>query len=81
MVMVEKRSETRRRVFKGGTISFGGAAVDCTVRNVSNSGATLDVASLAGIPPSFKLAIRADDFVARCRIVWSKENRIGVAFD
>lgn len=42
--LAERRSETRRRVFKGGVITFNGAGVDCTVRNISNRGAALDVA-------------------------------------
>lgn len=79
--MIEKRSEPRRRVFKGGLISFGGAGIDCTVRNLSQNGAALDVASIAGIPKSFKLAIEADHFLRPCRLVWNSDRRIGVAFD
>jgi hypothetical protein len=79
--MIERRSEPRRRVFKGGLISFGGAGIDCTVRNMSQSGAALDVASIVGIPRSFKLAIDADHFLRPCRLVWNSDHRIGVAFD
>ncbi len=79
--LVERRSETRRRVFKGGVITFGGAGFDCTVRNISNRGAALDVANAVMIPPRFSLAIKADDFIARCRIVWNNGRRVGIAFD
>ena len=79
--LAERRSETRRRVFKGGVITFNGAGVDCTVRNISNRGAALDVANAAMIPPRFSLAIRADDFIARCRMVWNNGQRVGIAFD
>lgn len=40
-----------------------------TVRNISGGGAALDVANAAVIPPTFRLAIKADDFLARCRVV------------
>ena len=36
---------TNRRVLKAGHISCGGAAIDCTVRNLSRTGAALEVAS------------------------------------
>ncbi|MES2750196.1 MAG: PilZ domain-containing protein [Pseudomonadota bacterium] len=79
--MAEKRAVSRRRVFKGGIITFGGAGVGCTVRNMSSRGAALDVGNATAIPPTFKLVIAADDFLARCRIIWNRDGRIGVAFD
>jgi hypothetical protein len=45
---------------KGGTIEFGGGAIDCTIRNMSNAGAALDVASPVGIPAQFTLVLPAD---------------------
>ena len=78
---VDRRSQARRRVFKGGVITFGGAGIDCTVRNISGGGAALDVANAAVIPRTFRLAIKADDFFARCRVVWSNGKRFGIAFD
>jgi hypothetical protein len=58
--MVEKRTTNRNRVFKAGTIEFGGSAIDCTIRNVSKYGAALDVASPVGIPEKFTLALPSD---------------------
>jgi hypothetical protein len=71
----------RRRVFKGAVITFGVTGVDCIVRNMSNGGAALDIANAAMVPPTFKLAITADDFNARCRVVWNNGQRVGIAFD
>jgi hypothetical protein len=68
-------------VLKGGTIAFDGSGVACTVRNLSSSGAAIDVASEVSLPPSFMLVIEADRFIRRCRPVWSNDKRIGVAFD
>jgi hypothetical protein len=78
---IEKRSARRYRVLKGATIAFGGNGIECTVRNLSSSGAALDVANSVGLPPSFMLVIEADQLIRRCRSVWRSARRIGVAFD
>jgi hypothetical protein len=51
------------------------------VRNISSSGARLDIAIPVGLPPTFTLVIQTDQFMRRCHPVWSNDNRIGVAFD
>jgi hypothetical protein len=79
--MIEKRATPRHRVFKRGTIAFGGGAIDCTVRNLSETGARIEVACQVGLPPSFMLVIETDRFIRRCRSVWSADQRIGVAFE
>jgi hypothetical protein len=79
--MDEKRITPRHRVLKTATIEFGGGAIDCTVRNMSNTGAALDVTSPVGIPERFTLILSADDRHIACRVVWRKERRIGVTFD
>jgi len=35
----EHRIAARHRVLKGGRIQFGGGSIDCTVRNISETGA------------------------------------------
>jgi hypothetical protein len=77
---MEQRAEGRRRVLRAGTIEFNGGAIDCRVRNLSSTGAMLDIASPVGIPSHFTLVIR-DGHLMPCRIIWRKPNRIGVAFD
>jgi hypothetical protein len=79
--MVEKRVAARNRVMKAGTIEFGGSVIDCTVRNLSNTGAALDVTSQDGVPEKFTLVLPGDGLHFPCRIVWRWERRIGVAFD
>ena len=48
----EPRNEARRRALKGARIVFKGhgATIDCTVRNLSDRGACLNVESYVGIP-------------------------------
>jgi hypothetical protein len=79
--MVEKRNVARHRILKAGTIEFSGGAIDCVVRNRSNTGAALDVSSPAGIPEDFSLVLPADGLRMSCHVVWRKEKRIGIAFD
>jgi PilZ domain len=78
---MEKRSADRYRVLKAGTIEFDGAATNCMVRNKSNLGAALHVASPVGIPDPFTLVLQPDGHHAPCHVVWRKEKRIGIAFD
>lgn len=79
--MVERRRFPRHRVFKGASIAFGrSAAISCTVRNLSEGGACLDVECPIGIPDDFALVMDADRSVRRSRIVWTSARRLGVAF-
>ena len=66
---------------KAGTIAFGGGAIDCTVRNISDTGAALDVVTPLFIPDRFTLVVQTDHLKRPCHIVWRKERRMGVAFD
>jgi len=49
---LKDRKAPRARVFRGGVISFHrlGATIECTVRNLSDTGACLMVTSPVGIP-------------------------------
>lgn len=80
--MSEKRTVPRHRVLKRGTLAFnGGGVLDCTVRNISETGARIDIANPVGVPKVFTLVIEADHFKRRCHAVWCSERQIGVAFD
>ena len=79
--MVESRHSPRHRVLKAGTIDLGGGAIDCMVRNLSGTGAALEVTGQAGIPEKFTLVIAGDGLHLPSRVVWRRGCRIGVAFD
>jgi hypothetical protein len=36
------RIAPRRRILKAGSIQFGGGSIDCTIRNLSETGAALE---------------------------------------
>ena len=79
--MEERRQEGRNKVLKAGTISFRGAAIDCVVRNLSSTGALLDVESPLGIPTRFLLLVPAELLKRECCIAWIKDKQIGVRFE
>ena len=79
--MVETRIAPRHRVLKVARIEFGADALDCRVRDLSLTGAAIEVSSQAGIPERFTLVIPDDGLDLPCHVVWRKEYRIGVAFD
>jgi hypothetical protein len=80
--MEERRKGSRQRVLKAGEITFAGhgAAINCTVRNVSDGGASLEVESPIGIPDEFDLVLTGDHTTRHCKVVWRKAKRIGVQF-
>ena len=80
-VHMDKRANLRNRVLKAGTIEYDGTAINCVVRNMSISGAALDVSSPLGVPEHFTLAFRAEGVQIPCQVVWRKERRIGVKFN
>jgi hypothetical protein len=69
-------------VLKAGRIIFNhrSSTIDCTVRSLGEAGAGLDVIHTDGIPSEFTLAIRADNFERKCRIVSQTDRHIEVAF-
>jgi hypothetical protein len=77
----QKRRARRARVFKAGTIEFSGQAIPCTVRNLSASGAAIEVKTPLWFPDHFTLGIASDGTRRACHIVWRDETRIGLVFD
>ncbi|MBW7973044.1 PilZ domain-containing protein [Bradyrhizobium sp. BR 10289] len=78
--MIERRTTQRHRVFKGGTLTFESSGIACTVRNMSEGGAAIDLDASVTLPQCFTLAIARDNFVRNCREVWRNDKRIGLAF-
>ena len=77
----EHRKSQRHRTFKGGSILFASApAVDCVVRNLSETGACLEVSGPIGIPDDFKLIIKPEVLTRSCEVAWRSAQRIGVRF-
>lgn len=79
--MAEHRRKPRLRTLKGGAILYGTvAAIDCIIRNMSETGAAIEVKNPAGIPDDFTLLIKPEIIKRDCHIVWRTTERIGVRF-
>ena len=72
--MEKKRNNNRRRIFKAGSITFSGSGIDCLVRNISDTGAALEVENQIGIPPRFALVIATDHFALPGHLAKRKED-------
>jgi PilZ domain-containing protein len=80
--MINKRAARRERVFKAGKVSFGCERVDCTIRNLSVTGAMIEVQNFQGVVPhEIILDILSSGARIPCHVVWSHSRRLGVAFD
>lgn len=79
---MDKRHDQRRRTLKGGKIFFnhGRSVIDCTVKNLSKSGAALLLESTIGIPGEFNLVISPDNIQKACKVIWKTDTQIGVSF-
>ena len=76
------RTVSRRRVLKSGVIAFNDrfSALPCIVRDLSQTGAHLRVEGTSNVPNTFELIIELDGLEAQCKVVWRKDNEIGVKF-
>ena len=82
--MVQDRIAPRYRVNKPATIDYGGDKYPCMVRDISSTGAALELSDLAQIvrrAKVFTLLIPEDRLRLSCRVVWQRDYRVGVAFD
>lgn len=80
--MVETRVAPRHRVKMAAKIEYGGDRIACTIRDLSTTGAALELSKIdLRIPEAFTLVVPEDGLKLRCQVVWRKDFRIGVAFD
>ena len=80
--MEERRHAMRTRSLLAGKILLNGgrSVIDCVVRNLSDVGACLQVASLVGIPLEFDLVVDQEKERRPCTAIWRAKNRIGIEF-
>ncbi|SHN73301.1 PilZ domain-containing protein [Bradyrhizobium erythrophlei] len=79
--MVQTRSAPRVRVAKPAIIECGGDKTPCIVRDISMTGASLEVSQAKGMPSTFSLILSEERLNLRCRVVWRRDFRLGVTFD
>ena len=77
--MEQRRAAQRLRMLKSGKIFLGSWGVPCTIRNLSDTGACLQVQTTYGIPSKFELTL-ADGQRRSCKIIWLDGTKLGVQF-
>ena len=81
--MPERRQSARDKVIYGGVaeIADNGTARDCVVRNISEHGAHLEFNNAVRLPKdSLRLTIARKGRSVMARIIWWRDNFVGVAF-
>jgi hypothetical protein len=81
--MSEKRLSPRLRSFLSGRILFNGgqSSLDCLIRDISATGARLELSASVTVPDRFDLYLPHRDETCRVHLRWRRGAQIGVAFD
>jgi hypothetical protein len=80
--MDERRKSERHRSLKRASIVFSNrlSTIDCIVRNLSATGALLQMESTLGVPNHFTLKFHEGGGTKECVVKWRREDRLGVTF-
>lgn len=77
------RTQTRLRSILGARVIFanGNSSMDCLIRDISPSGARLELGSSVTVPDRFDLFVPQKSRTFRAAIKWRRLNEIGVVFE
>ncbi|MEP7241180.1 MAG: PilZ domain-containing protein [Devosia sp.] len=78
---LEKRLAPRRNTMIAAVVAFDGGAtrMDCVIRNLSDTGAKLQLASVGAVPKHFDLLVPGH-VPQKCRVVWRALKELGIEF-
>jgi len=81
--MTDKRTSPRLRSFLKGRVLFNGGqnSLDCLIRDMSTTGARLELSASVTLPDRFDLYLPHRDETCKVHIQWRRDTQIGVAFD
>jgi hypothetical protein len=79
----DKRTSPRLRSFLKGRVLFNGgqSSLDCLIRDMSSTGARLELSASVTLPDRFDLYLPHRDETCRAHLQWRRGAQIGVAFD
>lgn len=82
MSAVEQRQSNRVRSFLRGEAvhSNGSSRTECTVRDLSDTGARVEIPTSVTLPEYFEIVIPLKNITRRARIVWRHGGEIGILF-
>ncbi|MFK0162055.1 PilZ domain-containing protein [Rhizobium sp. NPDC090279] len=77
----EGRTSVRKRTLLGAKIIFndGHSVFDCLVKNLSDTGAMIQIENPLSAPNAFNLRL-SDNRLMACEVRWRKINSMGVQF-
>jgi hypothetical protein len=72
----------RNRVLKRGIVAFNNrfSSLECSVRDVSESGCRLKSDAARQIPDTFELHVEVDGLWYPCAVIWRRGDEVGVRF-
>lgn len=76
------RNAPRSRVLKRGVVAFNGrhSTLECTIRDISETGCLISSDAHRMIPDTFELLIELDGLWFPSEVVWRRSPRIGIRF-
>ncbi len=77
--MTDRRKVPRKQISKFGKILVESWQVPCTVRNLSEIGACLEVQTTIGIPAIFRFMM-PNQTPQTCKVMWRDYTKLGVHF-
>ncbi|HET6970866.1 MAG TPA: PilZ domain-containing protein [Phenylobacterium sp.] len=81
---VERRAEPRTPVRAAGRVMFGdklGLWADCVIRDMSTSGAKIELSELVKLPPRFLLIHLQEGIAFEVVLKWRRGDLAGMAFE
>jgi hypothetical protein len=81
--LAERRPKPRKRVLLTGIVAYGEGAFsfDCTIRNLSETGARIALGTSMQLPVEFYLINVRDRIAYDARAAWNKGGEVGVIFE
>jgi PilZ domain len=78
----ERRGGQRHRVLKGGTLNFnkGYSSLECVVRDLSETGARIQMGETFGVPSRFTMLISGETERVEASLRWRNSRNIGLSF-
>jgi hypothetical protein len=78
----EARRSKRARTFLQARISYGDGAIsaECTVNQLSDVGARINIAGSIALPDMFDIVIPQKGATRRAKLIWRKDDQVGVDF-
>jgi hypothetical protein len=79
--MHERRSVGRTRLLKHAKILANRTTIPCTIVDLTNRGACIELVDARDVPNRFELSFGNRHAHRACRVTWRTENQLGVAFE